>query len=330
MVEIQERVSRSSVFFLFLFLLPFFSLQCAASLPKKGIPKTGTYKKKLDIQVMGSRRYYLLHIPKGYDLSENAPLVLILHGAFSTPRQIEERSGFSELADREGFLVAYPSGAYGIFGFLKHWNAGHCCGKAASDGIDDVGFLFDVIQDISEQFKVDRKRMYMAGFSNGGMLTYRFAAEHTDVLAAAASLAGSIGGKASSDSPLWVIPEPAEPLPMIIFHARDDLVVPYQGGVSPRKGREREYLSVDEAVGFWVKHNGCRPDPTTDRLYDGRVTRQTWTDRHGRNDVILYSIENWGHQWPGRYYPRMLEKDDPFCDFDAAVFLWDFFKQHAR
>jgi len=331
MEERQERVSRPSVFLWSLFLLlPFFSLQCAATLPEKGFPKTGTYKKKLDIKVMGSRRYYLLHIPKHYDLSEKAPLVLVLHGAFSTPKQVEERSGFSELADREGFLVAYPSGAYGIFGFLKHWNAGHCCGKAARDGIDDVGFLIEVMKDISAQFKVDKKRIYMAGFSNGGMLTYRFAAEHTDMLAAAASVAAAHGGKASSDSPLWVIPKPVEPLPMIIFHARDDLAVPYQGGASPRKGGEREYLSVDEAVDFWVKNNGCRADPITDRLYSGRVTRKTWPDSSGNNDVILYSIENWGHKWPGRYFSGQLEKEDPFRDFDATELVWDFFKQHAK
>jgi len=327
----QERVStRLSLLFFILFLLPFFSLQCAASLPKKGFPRTGTYKKKLDIQVMGSRRYYLLHIPKGLDFREGAPLVLVLHGAFSTPKEIEERSGFSELADREGFLVAYPSGAYGIFGFLKHWNAGHCCGKAASDDIDDVGFLIDVIHDISDSFKVDKKRIYMAGFSNGGMLTYRFAAEQTPMLAAAAPVAAAMGGKASSDEPLWVIPKPARPLPMIIFHARDDLAVPYKGGASPRRGGDREYLSVDEAVNFWVKNNGCREEPVVDRLRDGRVTRKTWPDTHGKNDVILYTMEDWGHKWPGRYFSTQLEKEDPFRDFDAAEHVWDFFKRHTN
>ena len=78
MQERPERVSRPSVFLWSLFLLPFFSLQCAATLPEKGVPNTGTFKKKMDIKVMGSRRYYLLHIPKGYDFSETAPLVLVL------------------------------------------------------------------------------------------------------------------------------------------------------------------------------------------------------------------------------------------------------------
>ncbi len=317
-------------FLFFLFVLFCLSLQCTANLPKEGFPKTGTYKKKLDIRVMGSRRYYLVHVPNNYDSLKKTPLVLVIHGAFSTPEQMEEQSGFSELADREGFLAAYPSGAYGIVGFFKHWNAGHCCGKAADDSIDDVGFLTDVIKDISHQFKVDETRIYMVGFSNGGMLTYRFAAERTHMLAAAATLAGAHGGKASYDSSLWVIPKPAKPLPMIIFHASDDPAVPYKGGVSPRKGGEREYLSVDEAVDFWVKNNDCRAVPIIDRLHEGIVTRKTWPGMLGNNDVVLYVIENWGHKWPGRHFSSKLEQDDPVRDFDAADIIWDFFKQNNR
>lgn len=314
----------------FLIVLPLFCLQCTATLPREGPPGTGTYRINLDTAVMGAKRYYLLHIPSRSDPGNKAPLVLVVHGAFSTPKQIEEQSGFSELADREGFLTAYPSGAYGVFGHFKHWNAGHCCGKAAGDRVDDMGFLADVIEDVADRFEVDRTRIYMVGFSNGGMLTYRFAAEHTDLLAAAAPLAAALGGRPSSDSPLWVIPEPDGPLPMIIFHARDDLAVPYEGGVSPRKGGEREYLSVDEAVDFWVRNNGCRSEPNIDLLYEGIVTRKTWSDRQGKNDVVLYTLERWGHQWPGRYFSGQLEKDDPIRNLHAADIIWRFFERHSR
>jgi len=317
-------------FLLLLVALPLFTSQCTATLPREGRPKTGTYKIHLDTRVMGAQRYYLLHIPPHYDGGVDAPLVLVLHGAFSTPKEIEEQSGLSELADREGFLAAYPSAAYGVFGYFKHWNAGHCCGKAAGDGVDDVGFLIDVIKDISDRFELDQAGIYMVGFSNGGMLTYRFAAEHTDLLAAAAPLAAALGGKASSDSPLWVTPDPAGPLPMIIFHARDDPAVPYEGGVSPGKGGEREYLSVDEAVDFWVRNNGCRAEPAVERLHDGTVTRKTWPDSHGENDVVLYTIENWGHRWPGRHFSGQLEQGHPLGGFNAADVIWRFFERQAR
>ncbi|MEJ2544517.1 MAG: PHB depolymerase family esterase, partial [Calditrichaceae bacterium] len=149
--------------------------QCMATLPRNVIPDSGTYKRELNISVAGQNRSYLLHVPENFNQQMSVPLVIVLHGAFSTAGQIEEQSGFSDLADHEGFLVTYPNGAFGLFGFFQHWNAGHCCGKAQSDNIDDVGFLVDVIKDIQQQFNVDSSRIYMVGFSNGGMLTYRFA-----------------------------------------------------------------------------------------------------------------------------------------------------------
>ena len=275
---------------------------------------------------MGAKRNYWLHIPKNYNAQKQTALVVVIHGAFSTALKMERESGFSEVADREGFLVAYPSGAYGLFGLFQHWNAGHCCGKAARDRIDDVGFLDAVIDDISLRFHVDSRRIYMVGFSNGGMLTYRFSAERTHRLAAAAILAASLGGRSSSESPWWKTPQPSKPLPMIIFHGLDDEVVPYKGGMSPRKRGEREYLPVSESVNFWIENNNCSREAIEDQLYGGRVTRKSWADSQGENEVILYSIDNWGHQWPSPYFTEKLNKNDALSNFNAAELIWDFFQ----
>ena len=289
-----------------------------------------TFKKKLDIRVMGVRRHYFLHVPAGYNPEKKLPLVIVIHGAFSTPRQMEKQSGFSTVSDREGFLVAYPSGAFGIFGFLKHWNAGHCCGKAAKNNIDDVGFLLRVIDDIQNGFNIDTNRIYMVGFSNGGMLAYRFAAEHTDRLAASASLAAALGGRASSEMPLWKTPRPKSPLPIIVFHAKDDPSVPYEGGTSPQKGGEREYISVADSIDFWVKNNRCESKPEVKNLFRNRITKYEWKDNNHGNDIYLYTIDRWGHKWPGKFYTDRLEENDPLKGFSAADVIWDFFKNHSR
>jgi polyhydroxybutyrate depolymerase len=303
---------------------------CAAALPKIGSIVPGTYQQKLNIRVLGMRRGYLLHIPAGLRPGRQSPLVIVLHGAFSTPRKIEKKSGFSALADREGFLVAYPAGAYGLFGLLRHWNAGHCCGKAASDGTDDVGFLVSVIEDIAGRVDVDRSRIYMTGFSNGGMLTYRFAAERTNLLAAAAPLAASLGGRARATEPFWMTPEPKGPLPLIVFHAKDDPNVPYEGGRSPSKGGEREYVSVADSIAFWVRNNRCAAEPKVETLYGGRMTKVTWPDLNGPSDVVLCTLDAWGHKWPGRFYTERLSKSDPLRGFDAAEVIWNFFKRHSH
>ncbi len=106
-----------------------FFFSCMPSLPEKGIPDSGTYKRKLNITVQGARRSYLIHIPENYQDNEPVPLLLILHGAFSTAEEMEEHTGFSALADKENFLAVYPNGAYGILGLLQHWNAGTAAEK---------------------------------------------------------------------------------------------------------------------------------------------------------------------------------------------------------
>jgi polyhydroxybutyrate depolymerase len=111
----------------------------------------------------------------------------------------------------------------------------------------------------------------MVGFSNGGMFTYRFAAERGDLLAAAAPMAASIGGKPSNDAPEWRIPEPVQPLSMIIIHGLADDDITYEGGISRHRGGTRTYWSVEESVKFWVMHNGCNPRAASTDLNEGSV-----------------------------------------------------------
>ncbi|WP_321493398.1 PHB depolymerase family esterase [uncultured Desulfobacter sp.] len=303
---------------------------CTVSTTKSATKGGCTMKKKLDIRVMGARRYFLLHLPQGYNPDRKIPLVIVLHGAFSTPVQMEKQTGFSTLSDKFDFLVAYPSGAYGLFGYLKHWNAGHCCGKAAKDNLDDVGFLLAVMDDIQAQFPFDTSRVYMVGFSNGGMLTYRFAAEYPDRLAAAAVLGAAIGGQADAETPLWMPPKPAFPLPLIVFHAKDDQNVPYDGGISPRKRGERTYTPVAQAIDFWVKNNHCPDEPRTETLCRDQVTKTKCADPVHDNDIELYTMDKWGHRWPGRYFTSRLSQEDPLKDFAFEQIIWSFFQNRHR
>jgi len=278
---------------------------------------------------MGVRRSYLVHVPPDYQNAVALPMVVVIHGAFSTAAEMERQSGFSALADKENFIVVYPNGAFGILGFLQHWNAGHCCGRAAADNIDDTGFLDTVIAEVAERFHIDRHRVYMVGFSNGGMMAYRYAAERSETVAAIATIAASIGGRASEKDPVWVIPPPARPVPLISFHGKADRNVPYNGGISPAKGGTREYFSVEQSIHFWVLHNKCGEVPLRDTLYDGLISRQIWADAHNNDSVVLFSLEGWGHIWPGKYFTGNLDSDNPLKGFDAAQIIWQFLKRHT-
>jgi polyhydroxybutyrate depolymerase len=299
---------------------------CTGSLKSGDIKGPATYHCRMDLVTGGFQRAYRVHIPSGYDGTTPLPLVVVIHGAFDTAKNIEKISGFSQLADRDAFIVLYPEGI-GIFGYLQHWNAGHCCGKAADDPIDDVGYLATAIADVCIRLPVDQRRIYMVGFSNGGMMTYRFAAERTGTLAAAASIAASIGGRPTASAPEWRIPAPGKPLPILIIHGLEDDDVPFEGGHSVHRKGERTYLSVPDSVQFWVDANGCQGPPIHSLRCHGAVRIEAWDSCDNQSATVLGKIDGWGHVWPGPYFTDRLPDDDPLHDFDAAEMVWTFFKR---
>ncbi len=314
----------------FIGLLGILTDGCMPRLPLSGdVRGPQTFRVPTGIRTGEFKRDYHIHIPPGYDGRRKLPMVVVIHGAFDTAKGMEKFSGFSTLADRENFIVLYPNGI-GIFGFLQHWNAGHCCAKAQQDNIDDVGFVAAAIEAAVQRLNVDRSRIFMLGFSNGGMLTYRFAAEKSELLAGAAALAASIGSRTADTQQEWQIPNPAEPVPFLIMHGTADTDVPFQGHTSQRRGTPRFYRSVDESIGFWTRRNGCRPAEPMTTLYHGAVRLTKWSDCTTTKQVWFYAIEDWGHIWPGKYFTADLKEGHPLKNFDAAEIIWDFFKHVAE
>jgi len=148
--------------------------------------------------------------------SVRRPLVVALHGWRNGPAALAAASRLDAFADAHGFLLAYGVGVG------RSWNAGPCCGLAAANGTDDVAYLADVVAAVAGRHLVDRRRVYVLGFSNGGMLAERAACERPDLFAAAGSVAG----------PLLV--DCASPVPVRFahLHGLDDTTVPYLGGHS--------------------------------------------------------------------------------------------------
>ena len=167
----------------------------------------------------------------------------------------------------------------------------------------------------------------MVGFSNGGMMTYRFASERGDLLAAAAPLAASIGGRSDSNANEWRIGEPKKPLPLLVMHGMDDNDILYEGGRSLHRKSERTYWSVDDSIEFWLGSNECVGQPVDTTMAGGTVKVRTWKACKNSVMITLYKINGWGHVWPGMYFTKDLPKSNPLKNFDAARIIWDFFKR---
>ena len=280
--------------------------------------RPGTHKVLVDQRVSGIRRSYYVHVPAGDDGTTPLPVVVALHGAFSTARGFERESGFSALADRESFIVVYPQGI-GLGDLFRHWNSGHCCGKARKKNIDDVGFVLATVDDVAKRNPVARARLYLVGFSNGGMLAYRIAAEHPEIVAAVAVASGTIGGVPAANEPEWSVPRPKQPVPVLALHGRADTHVPYDGGRAAQSRGKSSAISVSRSIGMWVDADGCDPEPQVESMGGARVERQTWFDCRDGAEVVLYSIKGWGHEWP---------KANSLGGFEAAAAIWQFFERH--
>jgi polyhydroxybutyrate depolymerase len=114
----------------------------------------------------GLTREYTLHVPPGYDGRTAMALVISMHGAGMWPAAQQHASQWDRVADREGFIVAYPSGMGGEEG-PRIWSVG-----VGSRLRQDVIFISDLIDELSRNYEIDPERIYANGFSNGGGMAF--------------------------------------------------------------------------------------------------------------------------------------------------------------
>ena len=139
---------------------------------------------RVRLVVDGRRRSYLVHVPPqvaGAAADAPLPVVLALHGAAMNGWLMRHFTGLDGTADRAGFIAVYPDGT-GPGPFLV-WNAGQFPGNVWRKRPNDVAFLEAVIDDLATRAPVDPARICACGFSNGGMMCYRLAAERSQRIA---------------------------------------------------------------------------------------------------------------------------------------------------
>lgn len=301
------------------------SLVCGTSLAEEKAPPPGQVEPlgpgnhTRSLVVDNRKRSYFVHVPPEHDPKTPVPVVLALHGAAMNGPAMVTFSGLSTKADEAGFVVVYPSGTG--TGPFRAWNAGGFEGKLAEGRPDDVAFIGKVLDDLGTVIKVDTKRVYACGMSNGGMMCYRLAAELSDRIAAIAPVAGTIAVAES---------KPTRAVPVIHFHGTRDTLVPF----SRKNGKTPSFLKVkgvEESVETWVKLNGCQEQPTTDVLSlegdDLKVTRTTYGGGKQGAEVVQIVIEGGGHTWPGEEPPiGFLGKSA--MNISANDLLWEFFQKH--
>jgi poly(3-hydroxybutyrate) depolymerase len=262
----------------------------------------------------GEPRIYDVHIPPGYDGSKAVPLVLDFHG-FGYPNQTLQAglSGWRALADREGFIVAYPLGLFGQpqaaevdTALGPGFNAGPlCCGEAAHEQIDDVGFARAIVDAVAADANIDRARIYATGHSNGGYMSSRLACEAADVFAGVAPVAGFIALYPMSQC------QPSRPIAVIEFAGLHDPHEPTPPG------------RPTASFAYWRDVDGCGSGPPDDHVDISTSYCDTYAHCDAGVQVELCGVNANQHSW-GAGHGTYLNPD-----LDVARTAWEFLKQFS-
>jgi polyhydroxybutyrate depolymerase len=213
------------------------------------------------------------------------PLVVFLHASSESPSVAVRDTRFDVLAGREGFVAAFPPSDG------RGWAAQVTPGLSDSDV--DERYLVGLIDALVDQFPVDPKRIYVAGFSKGAVMAERMACQHADRIAAAAIVAGAP----------WVGQTcmPSRPVSILLIHGTGDGTLRYAGAES-----------LDST---WRGLDGC-PPPGSPAPLDPGVSVSTATDCDDGTSVDFVTVEGGWHTW--------------FTTPDATEMAWRFFAEHGR
>lgn len=277
------------------------------------------------LQHAGRERTWIAYVPA--QLAERPALVVALHGSMGTGEQVREDYGydFDELADRHGFVVAYPQGYRG------YWNDCRVMAPYAArrENIDDVGFLQALIDRLVADRAVDATRVFITGVSNGGSMTLCLAMQTPDVARAFAAVAASVPAPANMTGTAK-----GKPVSVMLMNGTDDPIVPWQGGdvvLWPVLANRGPVLSAQASIDYFRGLAGLEGAPLLTRFADrdagdGSVVERSLWSAPGEHQVALYAVRGGGHAapHPASYGRRLLGNSNR--DIHAAYEIWGFFQ----
>src|SRR6478735_4199178 len=189
----------------------------------------------------GLDRTYLVHAPAGVD--HPTGLVINLHGAGMSAAEQASLTNYDAVADQHGFAVVYPDG------IDLSWADGRGASVPDRQGVDDVGFLVALADRLTQDFGIDRGRVFATGMSAGAFMANRLGCARADVFSAIAPVAGTLG----SGFPCAA----SQPVSVLEIHGTADDVVPFNGGPMVGRGGPSDIVAAPAMAARWRELNGC-------------------------------------------------------------------------
>jgi polyhydroxybutyrate depolymerase len=265
-----RRVRTTVLIAVLLCLAPFWGAR-ASALPGGDFPG--------GLTVGGLQRTYQVHVPPG--LEHPAGLVINLHGAGETGSRQAALTNYNAVADQHGFVAVYPDG------IDLSWADGRGASIPDRQGVDDVGFLVALIDQLTRDYGIAPGRVFATGFSAGAFMATRLACERADLVAAIAPVAGTLGAALPC--------APSQPVSVLQMNGTADPVVPFNGGTMLGRGGYSDIVAAPAMAQRWREVNGC-PEPVED--VPAPVHRLTATGCAAGTEVVFVQIDGGGHVWP--------------------------------
>ncbi len=234
-----------------------------------------------NIEVGGKTRNYLKYVPS--NLPANRPLLISCHGMNQDANYQKGQMAIEALADKEKFVTVFPDG------INKAWDI---------SGRTDIDFILKLIDKMAELHDIDRDRVYLSGFSMGGMFTYHCMNNIADKIAAFAPISGY---------PMWGATAAASrPVPIIHTHGTGDDVCTFD--------------KVQGVLDVWIKFNKCNTTPSVISSYKGagHATYRKWSGGTNGVEVVLLEFAGKGH-WVSNDVVKTGEEIWNFCSRYSLV-----------
>jgi poly(3-hydroxybutyrate) depolymerase len=223
------------------------------------------------IQSGGVSRQYFLYVPD--NLKPNSPMFISCHGMDQDYQyQKTQMKWMPSSADTASFVVVFPVGVAGTI-----WGQPYTTGWNIND-MTDVNFMLDIIDEVKTDYNIDDTRVYMSGFSLGGVFAYYMAQKAPDRIAAVVSFSGYDITDASISC--------SRPIPVFHLHGTSDIVMPYQ--------RAEAYVKK------WYNLFHCKTNDVIQHFslpYDNNATLTTYTNCDCEVEVKLLKVPSVGHDW---------------------------------
>jgi len=185
--------------------------------------------------------------------------------------------------------------------------------------VDDVGFVRAIVAELEASYKIDPRRIYSTGLSNGGIMSQRLACDASDLFAAIGPVSGTLNDPDC---------HPKAPVSIIEFHGTADQHVPYDGGNGDKSLTNVAFVSVRDTIDEWVQFDHCLSAPQTVTI--ANIRHDIYSICATGVTVELYTILGGGHAWPGGNGPAWPGGDQPTHTISATDLMWDFFAAHPK